>query len=395
MSEELEPRLTSLQRWAALVGAAALIACVIGAFFDAPIFFHAYLFAYLFWLGIALGSMGLLMMHHLTGGAWGFVIRRLLEAAAMTLPLLAVLFLPILFGLHDLFRWTHPDVMAADPVLQHKSHFFLNVPWFVGRAVLYFAVWIILAVTLRRWSLEQDRTGDPAITARFQHLCGLGLLLYVLMMSLAAIDWVMALEPTWFSTIFGLILICGQGLVAFAFVIPVAVLLAGWKHLTDRISPEAFRDLGGLMLAFVVLWTYMAFSQYLIIWSGNLADEATWYLPRREGGWPWIALFLILFHFFVPFVLLLFGHIKRNYRTLAIVALLLLLVHLVDAYWLVAPTFTRTGLHVTWMDILMPVALGGLWLAWFMQQVKGKALVPLHDPRLEGLFDAQEVLQHG
>ena len=395
VNAELDATLGRLLPRALGVGLLALGICGIGGLFDPTQFFRSYLFAYLFWLGIALGSLAVLMVHHITGGAWGFLIRRLLEASAMTLPLMALLFLPILFGMHAIFSWSHPEVIAAEKVLQHKSHFFLNVSWFVARTVVYFVLWIGLAWILRKWSLEQDRTGVPAITRRFQHLCGPGLVVYVVTVSLASIDWIMSLEPKWYSTIFGLVIICGQALSAVAAMIVAAVWLVGRKQLTALVEPENFRDLGHMLLAFVLLWTYMAFSQYLIIWSGDLSTEAIFYVHRSHGGWQWVALFLAMFHFFVPFTLLIFGGIKKNVRLLAAIAATLLCAHLVDNFWLVQPTFSTTGLHVHWMDMLLPLGLGGLWLTAFVRQIRGHALVPLHDPRLADDFKGKKALERG
>ncbi len=397
-SEELQKHAHRVIPPALVCGVGALIVCVIGAFFNPAQFYRSYLFAFLFWFGIASGSLGILMMHHLTGGAWGFIIRRLLEAATMTLPLLALLFVPIFFGMGHLWSWTHPAAMAAiatQEELKHKGGFFFNVPWFIGRAIGYFVIWIGIAVLLRRWSLEQDRTGDPALTEKFQHFCGPALVIYVLAVSMAAIDWIMALEPLWYSTIFGMVILVGEGVGAFAFMIGVAVRLAGRNILRDLVSPDNFRDLGNMMLAFILLWTYAAFSQYLIIWSGNISKESIWYLDRSTPGWPWIGRFLIGFHFLVPFFLLLFGNVKRNYRMLMLIAVGVLIAHLVDVFWLVMPPFYRTGLNLHWMDVLLVIGIGGIWIAVFAWQATKAALVPLHDPRLEGTFHAQEALERG
>ncbi len=376
------------------VGALGLILCVVGFLFFPAQFFPAYLFGYLFWLGIALGSLGVLMVHHITGGAWGFVIRRLLEGAAMTLPFMALLFVPLLFGLPHLFSWMRPGALA-DEALQHKSHFFLSLPWFLGRAVVYFIIWCAIAFTLRRWSLEQDRTGNPEITQRFQRFCGPGLILYVFTYSLAAIDWIMALEPHWYSTIFGMIVITGQGLSALAFAILAAGTLLRGARLRDAIPEKAFHDLGNLLLAFVLLWAYMSYSQYIIIWSGNLSTESLWYIHRGQGGWQWVGLFLILFHFFLPFILLIFGGLKKNITRLSAIAAGILAAHLVDIFWLVLPAFYTNGLRVYWLDLVAPAAIGGFWIALFGWIIRDKPLVPLHDPRLDGHFDAQEAMNRG
>ncbi|HZO86778.1 MAG TPA: hypothetical protein VFB38_00460 [Chthonomonadaceae bacterium] len=398
VSEELNRHVNRIQRGALGLGVAALIACIVGAFFNPTQFLQSYLFAFVFWVGIAVGSLAVEMTHHATGGAWGFVIRRLLEAASTTLILLCVLGIPILIGMKSLFIWTHPDQMAAVATaheIRNKSGFFLNVPWFIIRYCVYFIVWIGLAVLLRKWSLQQDRTGDPALTPRFQYVCCWGLVLYVLTISFAAMDWIMSLEPMWYSTIFGMLVICGQGVGTFGFMLAVAIWLARRQLLVESVSPDTFRDLGGLMLAFVLLWAYMAFSQYLIIWSGNTAKESSWYLHHGHNGWSGVAYFLIAAHFLFPFILLLFGHIKRNVRSLAAIAALLLFAHFVDVFWMIMPSFYTGGFTVHWMDVLLPISLGGLWMAWFIWQVKQAPLVPLQDPRLAGQFNVKEALERG
>ena len=307
---------------------------------------------------------------------------------------------------------------------KHSALFAL--PWFLLRAVIYFAAWIGLALQLRRWSVEQDRTGAPALTERFQKWCGPGLILYVFTMSLAAIDWIMSLEPRWYSTIFGMLIIVGQGLTALAFAVLMAQRLTAEKKTEagerkkekgERTEPEAakrealnpddpipniyppylepraptlqaqlgtvWQDLGGLMLAFVLLWVYMSFSQYVIIWSGDLPSEISFYLHRRHGGWRWFAWAMIMLHFAVPFVLLLFGGLKRNVRLLAAVALILLAAHFLNMFWLVAPKFHTAGFTVTGLDVVTPLAIGGLWLAGFFGALGQTALIPQRDPRLQ------------
>jgi hypothetical protein len=379
------PQLDQMQRRAVVVGAAGLLLCLGGAFLSPSQFFQSYLFAYLFWIGIALGCLAIMMLHHLVGGGWGIVIRRLLEAATMTLPLMAVLFVPLLFGLHDLYLWARPAEVASDANLQHKSPY-LNVSFFVIRASIYFVAWIAVASLLRWWSLKQDRIADPVLTRRFQRLSGPGLALYGLTVTFASIDWVMSLEPHWFSTIYGMLMAIGQWLTGMAFVIVILALLAKDPPLSDVLSPQLFHDLGNLLFAFIFLWGYIAFCQYLLVWSGNLTEEIPWYLHRTAGGWKWIALVLILFHFAVPFLLLLSRDIKRSAGALSAVAAVIVLIHLLNQFWMVEPAFYPSGLHLHWLDVAAPVGIGGIWLAVFIWQLKSQALLPLHDPRLQEAF---------
>ncbi len=384
-TDTLRLQLDRVQKQSFLVGAAALALCLLGALRSPEQFFRSYLFAYLFWLGVALGCFAVLMLHHLVGGAWGFVIQRLLESGTRTLPLMAFLILPLLFfGLPSLYIWARPEVVAGDELLQHKS-WYLNIDFFRVRTAVYFAIWIAVAYFLNKWSSEQDRTAEPSLSRRLEMLSGPGLLLYALTVTFASVDWVMSLEPHWFSTIFGVLFMVGQVLTTLAFVIGVAMLLANHKPLSDTLSPQHFHDLGNLMLAFVMLWAYVSFSQFLIIWSGNLPEEIPWYVRRLKGGWGSVAVVLILFHFALPFLLLLSRNIKRKVRMLGMVAVAMIFMRLVDLFWIVKPAFPKAVLF-HWMDFVAPIGVGGIWIAVFVWQLKGRPLLPLHDPRVAGMF---------
>ena len=271
------------------------------------------------WLGITLGCLAIVMIHHLSGGAWGLVIRRLLEAGTRTLPIMALAFLPIAFGVRVLYLWARPDAVASDAVLREKA-LYLNVPFFLVRAVLYFTIWGTVAYWLNRWSLEQDHSPDPRLARKLQLLSAAGIVLYALTITFASIDWVMSLEPHWFSTIFGILFMGGQALSALSFAIAAAVLLALRPPFSDVLSRAHLHDLGKLLMAFVMLWAYFNFSQFLIIWSANLAEEAPWYVHRLGHGWQAIGLLLVVFHFALPFALLLSRGLKRNPMLLAALA---------------------------------------------------------------------------
>ena len=386
MTQRVHPRLDRIQHRSLIAGGVGLGLCLGGAFLSPEQFFRSYLVAYLFWTGIALGSFAIVMLHHLTGGGWGFVIRRLLEAGTRTLPLMAVLFVPLLFGLPDLYVWARPAEVASDPILQHKS-LYLNIPFFLIRTAGYFAIWIGVTYFLNKWSVEQDRTAEPLLTRRLQVLSGPGLVLYGLTATFASIDWAMSLEPHWLSTIYGVMFIVGQVLATLALMIPMALLLADREPLSNVVSPAYLVDLGNFLLAFVMLWAYMAFSQYIVIWSGNLPEEIPWYLHRTTGGWQWIALFLIIFHFAVPFLLLLSRVTKRSVQMLSAVAAALIVARFVDLFWLVVPAFHHTGVHIHWMDLVAPIGIGGIWMWFFIWQVKARSLLPLYDPRLAGILE--------
>ena len=372
-----------------IIGVVAVVLSLIGAVVSPQQFFQSYLFAYIFWIGLVIGSLAVLMIQYLTGGAWGLILRRTLESVTGTLPLMIVLFVPLLLGLHRLYIWTHPEIVTLDPILKQKQSF-LNIPFFLIRAILYFASWIILAWLLNRWSRKQDQTGEPRLAWWLEHISGPGLFLLAITMSLAMIDWVMSLEPKWYSTIYAVIYMAGDALAALAFCIGVILLLRHHAPIAYILRPKHWRDLGNLLLAFVMLWAYCAFSQYLLIWSGNLRDEIEWYLPRKSGGWGWIALALIVFHFFIPFFMLLLRDVKEHRYLLLIVVLLVLALRFVDIYWLVAPAFSPYHFTISWLDIVLPIAMGGLWLAFFTTQLARRPLLPLQDPYGEEALNAEE-----
>jgi hypothetical protein len=381
-ADELIPSLAAYQRRCLITGGVGALVSALGLAFDSRQFFQSYLLAYSFTLGLTLGSLALGMVHQLSGGAWGVVIRRPIGAASRVLPVMTLLFLPVVFGMGQLYEWTHADIVAHDELLQHK-HVYLNTPFFLVRAAIYFAVWNVLSFLLNKWSLEQDRSGDPQLSRRMQRLSGVGLVAYGLCVTFASFDWLMSLEPHWFSTIYGVLIMGGQGLSAIAFQIALLAWLGRRPPLRDVVVPAHLHDLGNLMLAFVMLWAYFSFSQYLIIWSGNLPEEIAWYLHRLQTGWRVVALALVVVHFVVPFVLLLSRRIKRVAATVAKVAGIILLARVIDLFWLIAPEFHTTGIAISWMDLTLPVSLSLIWLGCFFWQLRGRAILPLHDPQFE------------
>jgi hypothetical protein len=387
-TDTLAGRFDRIQRRAFVVGIAALVLAALDGIRAPEQFFRSYLLAFVFWLGFPLGCAAFLMVHHLTGGFWGLPIRRPLEAGTRTLPLLAALALPLLLGLTRLYSWTNPNLVAADDVLKSKQ-LYLNLPFFLVRNVIYFAVWWALIRGLNRWSDEQDRTGDPRLALRLENMSGPGLVLYGLTVTFFSIDWIMSLEPHWFSTIFGLIFMVLQVLSALALAVFVAGFLSQYEPIASVITSDRFNDLGNLVLTFVMLWAYLSFSQFLIIWAGDLINEIPWYLTRARGGWAMIALLLIFLSFAIPFLLLLMRPIKRRVETLSTLCGALILITFVDVYWMVAPAFEKAGPRFYLLDFLLPVGIGGIWVAAFVAQLKSRPLLPLHDPRFEG------ALQHG
>jgi hypothetical protein len=381
-ADELIPDLRRLQRPLLVAGIAGLIVSVVGGLLNPTQFFQSYLMGYMLCLGTTLGCLALGMVHQLSGGAWGVVLRRPIGAAVRVLPLLTLLFLPILLGMSRLYIWTHADVVAADEVLQHKQ-LYLNVPFFIARAAFYFLVWNGISYYLNAWSLEQDRTGDPQIARRMQRLSAGGLVAYGLTITFASFDWLMSISPHWYSTIFGVLIIGGQGLSALAFLILAIAWLSRRPPLDRIIMPEHFHDAGNLMLAFVMLWAYFSFSQYLIIWAGNLPAEISWYQHRLQTGWRVIGAALVVFHFVVPFLILLSRQAKRASTSLAQIAILVLAARVIDLFWLIAPDFHRNGVSISWLDILLPFSLAAIWLAAVVWQLRGRAILPVHDPEFD------------
>jgi hypothetical protein len=375
--------LSHVSTTALIVGVVFTVILIVGAFVNRAQFFHAYLVGFTFWMGIALGSLALLMLQHLTGGAWGIVIRRVLEAATRTLPLMLVLFVPVALGLKHIYPWTDAAVMGRTPVLQQKAAFYLNPSFFVLRAAVYFAIWSLLAILLNWISLQQDRTADRSLRKRMQIISGPGLVIWVLTVTFMSIDWVMSLDPAWSSTIFGLIFVASWALSALAFTTLVMSWLSRREPMNTVLQPSHFHDLGNLTLALVMLWTYFAFSQYLIIWSGNLPEETTWYVARKHGGWGTIALVIVIFQFVFPFMSLLSRATKKSSQKLALLAVVILAMRLIDALWLIEPTYSPGKFSFNWMDIVAPIAIGGIWLATFAWQLQKRSMLPINDPQLE------------
>jgi len=382
------PFVNTVQKLGLLVGVCTALLCGIGAFNEPQQFFQSYLVGYMYWLVISLGCLGLLMLHHLVSGRWGFVIRRLLESGARTIYLMAILFIPVILGMHNLYEWTHLDVVAKDPILTFKQPY-LNESGFYIRTLIYFALWILGVFLLTKWSREQDETGEPGLKSRMINLSGPGIPVFILSVTFASTDWVMSLEPHWYSTIYGLIFVVGGALGAMALCILWVIKLKDAEVYQEVDAFKYLSDLGTLMFAFTCLWAYVSFSQFLITWSGNLAEEAPWYIRRAQGGWQHVGAALILFHFFVPFFLLLQRAIKRRAALMIIIASFMLFIRYVDIYFFIMPAFGHggsSGLHIHWLDIAIPISIGGVWLAFFSMQLKGGALIPLHDPRMAETF---------
>ena len=365
----------------ASVGVLGLVGCIAGWIFAPGDFFLAYLCGHFFFLGLSLGALGLLMIHHLTGGYWGYSVRRFLESAVGNLPLLAVLFVPVFFGLPYLYPWKNPSVMAADEILRSRLNY-LNTPGYVIRSIILFAIWIIMARFLLKWSATQDVTVSAEPTRKLRTLSGPGLVIYPMTMTFAAVDWLMSLEKDWYSTMFAVMICIGQMLSALAFVILLVSSATRSRQLGAIISTEdTLHKIGNLLLAFTMLWAYLEFGQLLITWSGNLPHEISWYLHRVAGGWRWICVSLFLFNFLIPFFLLLMRPVKRRAQTLAIVAGCILVAHIADVWWTIAPSLHPEHFYFTWWAIVAFVGIGGIWSAGFLWNLQRRPVLPLNDPR--------------
>ena len=372
---------------AAVVG---LVICIIGILKAPDRFFPSYLLAFMFVLGLSLGSLGLLMLQHLTGGNWGIIIRRPLESATRALALVAVLFVPIFFGMKYLYAAWLTAPPSGEGALSEFQRSYLTLNGFRVRAILYFVVWLILVFLFNRWSREQDvNREDRGLRRRLKMLAGPGIILYVFVMSFAAIDWVMSLSPHWASTIYGFLFVAGQLISSMSLMIAVVVLLARSGPLSGILQPRHIHDLGKLLLAFVMLWAYFSFSQLLIIWSGNQPEEITFYYSRLHSQWGVVAVLVVIFHFFVPFFLLLSRDLKRNTKLLPKVALWLIFMRLVDLFWMTRPEFTPNAWPNLW-DLAALLALGGLWFFVFAGQLKQLPLLPLGDPKLAEAIEHHE-----
>jgi hypothetical protein len=371
-----------------IVGIVFAIASVILAITNPDQFYRGYLLGFLCWLGVSLGSMAIVMIRHLTGGGWGMVIRRILGAAMRTLPLLAILFIPIIIAVvqHRIYPWAMPTESVQDPYIREhlEKHSFiknayLNQTGFIIRAIIYFVIWNVLSFLLSMWSRQTDRPGAPDNTQSFKAVAGPGLILYAFTISFAAIDWVMSLDPSWISTIFGLIILIGEMLSAMCFAVVVERILVNYKPMSEMLKPDFVHDHGKWILTFIMVWAYFSFSQWLIIWAGNLPNEITFYTKRLSFGWGKVGLFLALFHFAVPFAVLLSRPFKRNIRKLVWLAIWLMLMRWVDLFWIIEPNFMK-GLGITIADVVVPIAIGGFWLAYFFRNLGSLPLLPAYDP---------------
>jgi hypothetical protein len=383
------PVAQTIQQRSLVIGAIAAVVSVAGAFLAPGSFYSAYLIGFMFWLGLSLGCMAILMLYHLVGGGWGTVIRRILESGMMTLPLMFVLFIPILLHLPRLYFWARPEVLAdpkTDPKILEIAHSYLNFNGILLRYILYFVIWFGMAYFLNRWSTEQDSIVGQS-TLRFRAMSSIGLVIYSLTISFAVIDWVMSLQARWISTIYGLLFVAGEALSAFCFVVVIESILGKRKPMSEYLTDTEVHDHGKFMLTFIMVWAYFNFSQWLIIWSGNLPEEIPWYVRRLNGGWETVGLFLVVFHFAVPFALLLSRQLKRKAHTLVRIASWLIFMRIVDIFWHIEPSSHPT-FHLSWLHFTIIAGIGGLWMAYFFYNLRSRPLLPVNAPQTLRLLES-------
>jgi hypothetical protein len=384
-------------RIAFIVGAVAALISVAGLIIFGPgQFFQAYLYSYLFWLGISLGLFGMLMLHFLVSSRWGLTIRRVMEAGAGTIWALAILFIPVIIGLPFLFPWARPAEVAKDAGMQYQS-WYLNVPFFIIRAVIYFAVWILLAFFANRMvaRLGKSPSGDQDLRGRLKGLGAGGAILYAFSMFFASVDWLMSLQPSWVSTAIGMITVIGQVLGALAFAILMLNLFPSlslglgrrWRYDT---TPVPYQDLGALSITLVMAWAYLSFFQLLIQWAGNIPREVVWYIARTNGGWSVVAWLIAIFEFILPFAILLTIRVRHNLRLLGGVSIMLLIANLVIYFWHVKPAFYPDGFAISLMDIVMPFAIGGIWAGVFFYTLKRRPALSAADQAVLNLTGGEE-----
>jgi len=380
----LGPGAASVERTAGIVGVIGLALCVLGVFMNPAVFFQSYLFAFIYWSGFALGGLGVLLMGHTVGGRWCATARRFFEAQMGTLWIVAVFVVILLFGLRYLYPWTHIDTLPelADRNVLHHKQGYLNVPFFLVRVVIYFAVWWFWGMRVRAMADRQDETGDPTLRERMRAFSAPGVLVFVLTATFAYIDWILSADAQFYSTVYGAMILIGDVLQTFALTILVMILTSRGDRFGGRVNAVILHDLGNLMFAFTIFWTYLTASQLIIVWPANLPQELVWYLNRVHGFWKYLAVAVALSMFAIPFLALLSQTRKRDPRRLMRVCIWLLAARVIDVYWIVEPTYRRHGFWMSWTDFAAFFAVGGIWLYVYVRRLRQRPLLPLRDPRV-------------
>lgn len=364
------------------IGGVGILATIIGYFFDANQFFFSYLVSFTFFAGIALSALLMVMLHHITRSSWGVVFRRMSEAFSANLWILGLLFIPILLGIHNLYHWSHEDVMMTDKIIKGKSGY-LNSTFFIIRQFIYFAIWGYLGYKLHKVSAEMDKTNDWGLTTLLRKVSAPGIPLFALSIAFASFDWLMSLDPHWFSTMFGVYFFSISFQAFWAVMIILVFYLQRIGYLQETIRGVHIYDLGAWLFAFTVFYAYIAFSQFLLIYYANIPEETLWYYHRLEGGWEFIAYGLLIFRFAFPFLILLNREAKKNRTILGITSAVVLIIHFAEIYWIAMPVLYDHGFHFSWMDITAFLGLGGIFFGLFFYQFKKHKMIPVNDPKLD------------
>ncbi|TVR13599.1 MAG: hypothetical protein EA391_14010 [Balneolaceae bacterium] len=362
-------------------GAVGLIASLVGYFLNSEQFFFSYLTSFAFFTSIALASMILVMIHHVTKSSWGTVIRRIPEAFMANIGIWAIFMIPVILGMSSLYTWTNTEYVANDPIMLGKVPY-LNTPFFIIRQFIYFAIWGYLGYRLHKVSVEMDETNDWGLTKILQKLSAPGILIFSLTVAFASFDWLMSLDAHWFSTMFGVYFFA----MSFQVLFPILILLVFWFRkkgiLENTVSKAHIYDLGAWFFGFTVFYAYIAFSQFLLIYYANIPEETLWFYHRLEGSWSIVTYSLLIFRFIVPFVLLLNRDTKHNDKLLVITSVMVIVMHIVEMHWIVMPVFSHSGVALSWIDIATFIGLGGIFMGLFFQRLRKHNLVPVNDPKL-------------
>lgn len=397
---KLSPKAASVERVAGVVGGLGLLLCLAGVISNPQLFFQSYLFAFLYWSGFGIGGLAVLLLNNVVGGKWGATARRFLVAQMRTLPLIGVFFIVLLFGMKYLYPWTHSDLVAANEFLHHKTPY-LNVPFFIIRSVIYFAIWLLVGMRINKWYDLQDQTGDFGLREKLRAFSAPCLLAIVLTATFAYIDWLLSADAQYYSTVYGGMILIGDVVQTLALTNLTLILASKGDRFGGRINSRILHDLGNLMFAFTIFWAYLSASQLIITWPGNLPQEISWYLDRTNGFWKVLAVVIGLSMFLIPFLALLSQNRKRDPRRLMKVAIWLLCARVIDLFWVVLPTFrnhsagallgTSNGFQLYWTDFAAFFGLGGIWVFMFIKQLRRSPLLPLRDGRVQEPLP-QEVL---
>lgn len=372
------------------IGLLGLATSAVGYFTETTQFFHSWLVAFMFWLSIGLGGLFFTMLHHLVNAQWSTVLRRWSESAMATLPLMSLFVIPILLGMHDLYHWSHADIVAHDEILQGKAAY-LNPTFFVIRSIGYFVIWTILAVVLHRISLKQDDEHSSALSAKFRKISAPGMILFAMTITFASFDWIMSLDAHWYSTIFGVYIFSGSFIAILSFMILIGLYQRRQAILHNQVTIEHYHDIGRLMFSFVIFWAYMGFSQYFLMWYANIPEETVWFYHRWYSDWRPMSLVIIFGHFVIPFIVLITRAAKRKMILLGTVSVWLLVMRWVDLYWLVFPNLHEHGPHFSWIDLSTMAGIGGIFIWYFWKKYTSHAVVPVGDPTLEKSTQFQNV----